>query len=61
MRPIPYNRPETLFSYEKIDVLYSETDKMNNRLLNNKGLSDTEKRELQNAISVRNAEIKKTH
>lgn len=38
---------------------YTETDKMNNRLLNDKGLSDDEKTELEESIATRKAEIKK--
>jgi len=44
---------------ETREGLYSETDKMNNRLLNDKGLSETEKVELENNIATRKAEIKK--
>ena len=38
---------------------YAETDIMNNRLINDKGLSDDEKTELENSIAIRKAEIKK--
>lgn len=41
------------------EALYSETDKMNNRLLNDKDLIDTEKVELENAIAIKKALIKK--
>ena len=38
---------------------YAETDIMNNRLINDKGLSDDEKTELEESIATRKAEIKK--